>query len=126
MIMTKKILVLILVVCALTVCCHEIAFSQTPIGSSEEGRATFIQTLLKTPFALLSCVFTFIAIIVTGVFELFGYLFSGFNYKFPITYEVIDIGWKGIVKQWWWHPGVTWHLIVSLFLCIGILSGSRR
>lgn len=88
--------------------------------------ATFIQTLLRTPFAIMTAVITFICVVMVGFFEFFGYLFTGFNYHFPVTQEIMSMGWKGIVADWWWHPALTWHLIVSLIIFAGIGGGSRR
>lgn len=93
------------------------------IPHTNEQSATFFQTLFRTPFAIMSGAITFVCIVLIGFLEFWGYLFSGFDYHFPITHEIIDIGWKTIVAKWWWHPAVTWHLVVSILLLGGIGGG---
>jgi hypothetical protein len=136
-----KNLTVILMACLLTILTPQTGFMETitnsttiktetkgevQISHSNEQTATFFQTLLRTPFAIMSGAITFVCVILVGFLEFWGYLFSGFNYHFPITHEIMDIGWKTIVAKWWWHPAVTWHLVVSILLVGGIGAGSRR
>jgi len=92
---------------------------------SEAGKDSFFTTLLRTPFALTIGFITAGCIMFTGFMEFWPYLFSGFDYGFPVTKELVDIGWKQVVYEWWWKPGVTWHLIVSILL-FSMFSGGNK
>ncbi len=92
---------------------------------AEEEKASFFTTLLRTPFAVTIGFITAGCIMFTGFMEFWPYLFSGFDYTFPVTMELVDIGWKQIVFEWWWKPGVTWHLVVSILL-FAMFSGSNK
>jgi hypothetical protein len=86
----------------------------------------FFATFVKTPFAMFTGIITFVCCLLSGFFEFWGWLFTGFDYKFPVTGQIWDIGWGAIVSQWWWGMGVTWHLVLSLFIWFGIFGGSSR
>ena len=126
-----------LIFAALTIFICLLIFIVPAIGLSQETNgispiivnkisAGFFETFLKTPFVIFTSVITFVCCLLSGFFEFFGFLFSGFNYKFPVTHEIAHMGWKTIVNHWWWERGVTWHLIVSLFIWLGAFSGGGR
>jgi hypothetical protein len=100
--------------------------STLTVAVSQPQNATFIQTFLRTPFALVGATLTLFTVVIVGFLEFWGYLLSGFNYQFPITNEIIDIGWKGIIHNWWFTPGIGWHLIVSSFIWLGMFSRKRK
>lgn len=96
----------------------------TTIKQSE--KANFIATFLRTPFALVGATLTLFSIAIVGFLEFWGYLFSGFEYRFPITHEIIDIGWKGIVRNWWYQPAVGWHLVCCAAFWIILFTRKRK
>lgn len=89
----------------------------------QEGKATFLQTALRTPFAITVGFVTIGCIAFAGFVEFWIYAFGGFEYDFPITVEIIQIGWKYVVVDWWWKPGVTWHLVVCIILYLVLMGG---
>lgn len=128
----------ILMVCMMMIFAPQITQAQTATDStakikltekqeidlpvSKPESATFFKTFLRTPFAFFTDCMTLICTLLVGFLEFWGYLFSGFDYNFPVAREIWQIGWHSIVKTWWWSSGVTWHLIVSLLGWIGLVA----
>lgn len=89
-------------------------------------RVNFFTTFLRTPFAIMVAIVSVLGTVAAGFFEFFGWLFTGFDYKFPVAKEVWNLGWRTVVKEWWWSHGVTWHLLISLFIWLGVLGKVSR
>lgn len=87
-----------------------------PVAVHSPSAAGFFETFIKTPFALSVLAATFFGVCISAIFEFFYNLFSGFHYQYPTTKQIWNIGWDQVVAQWWWQPGVTWHLVVSIIV----------
>lgn len=99
-----------------------------PDGNNVSGttkKAPFFVTFCRTPFAIVTAIFTFFFLVLILVFEFVANIFTGFSYKYPVSNEIKTIGWDGITADWWWNPAQTWHLWVCIFLWI-IISGAMK
>lgn len=85
-----------------------------------------LTTLLKTFFVILAILFLCIAALFTSFFELFIFLFSWGDHPFYCTKEIWSLCWNRIALNWYWLPGKSVYLTISLILFSGIFGNETR
>ncbi|MBK6932422.1 MAG: hypothetical protein IPH12_16820 [Saprospirales bacterium] len=96
------------------------------IEIGQERSASFGSTFFKFPFVAFSLAATYITCILAGICEFFINIFTLFNHGFPIVKEIYKMGWNTITVNWWWKPGVGWHIGVTIVIFMGIANNRRR
>lgn len=96
---------------------YQINFENQNIG--------FIATFARTPFVIFTIIGTLVGCIFSGITEFIGNIFQGFDYGYPNTNVIWELGWNKVVSSWWWKPSIWWHLAISIMFWLGVI-GSRK
>lgn len=95
------------------------------VAPQQVSKSNFLTTFVKTPFVILTLAGLLFCTVFAGLFEFFANIFTLFDYGFPALKSIWDMGWNNIIVNWWWKPGVGWHLAISILLILAIGNRSR-
>lgn len=96
------------------------------IVSNAEDKNGFFTTFVRTPFVLFCFVGTILGVIFAAFFEFIYNIFCGFDCGYPNTSIIWELGWKQIFHQWYWTPGVWWHVVISFIVWSPLLRKGKK
>lgn len=100
--------------------------SSDSASTFEPNSDNLITTLAKTIFVAIAFFFLCLATLFSFFLELFIVLFSWGDHPFYCSKQVWNLCWNKIVLNWYWIPGKSLYLGISLILVSGIFGNESR
>jgi hypothetical protein len=85
----------------------------------------FLATFVRTPFVLFCFLGTTTGAIFSALIEFIHNIFCGFDFGYPNTNVIWDLGWNQILTNWYWKPSVGWHVILSVIVWSPLLRRKK-
>jgi hypothetical protein len=87
-------------------------------------KSNFFITFFKTIAVFVAIIYSLIACLFVGFFELIAQVFG--RDGFYTTKSIWNWAWHDIARDWYWVRAVNWQAYLSITIWFGILSGSSR
>lgn len=86
----------------------------------------FVTTFFKTFFVTIAILFLCFAAFISAILELPIFLFSWGDHPFFCAKQIWNLCWDKIVLHWYWIPGKSLYLGISLVLFSGLFGNESR